>query len=366
MAGEKRNAGLLLAATVLALAWANSPLSGAYDDLWGAGLDLGFADLDLRHWVNDALMAFFFFLVGVEVKRELAVGELRDRRAAAVPIVAALAGMGVPALIYTAINAGGPGGHGWGIVMATDIAFVLGVVALLGERCPPGVRVFLLTLAVVDDIGAVAVIAVFYSASVDLAALAGALAAVALLLVAARGRSWSGPAWLAGSAVLWWLTLESGVHPAIAGVAVGLVCPVPVAKGFERAISPYSGLLVVPLFALANAGVSLSGDALSAALGSAIAWGVLAGLVLGKLAGVGLSSLITVRGGWGQFPTGMRAGHVGAAGALAGIGFTVSLFVTELAFSDPALRDQAKVGVLAASLVAAVLGWSAFRALARR
>ena len=148
---------------MVALVWANSPLSGAYEDLWGTQLDVGIVDLDLRHWVNDGLMAIFFFLVGLEVKRELAVGELRDRRAAAVPIVAALGGMVVPALIYAAINAGGAGAGGWGIVMATDIAFVLGVVALLGDRCPPGVRVFLLTLAVVDDIGAVAVIAVFYS-----------------------------------------------------------------------------------------------------------------------------------------------------------------------------------------------------------
>ena len=170
---ESGSAGLLLAATVVALVWANSPLSDAYEDLWGAQLDVGIVDLDLRHWVNDGLMAIFFFLVGLEVKRELAVGELRDRRAAAVPIVAALGGMVVPALIYAAINAGGAGAGGWGIVMATDIAFVLGVVALVGDRCPPGVRVFLLTLAVVDDIGAVAVIAVFYSSGVDVVALVG-------------------------------------------------------------------------------------------------------------------------------------------------------------------------------------------------
>jgi len=366
MRTESGSAGLLLVATVVALAWANSPLSGAYEDLWAAHLDLGVADLDLRHWVNDGLMAFFFFLVGLEVKRELAVGELRDRRAAAVPIVAALAGMAVPALIYAAINAGGPGAGGWGIVMATDIAFVLGVVALLGDRCPPGVRIFLLTLAVVDDIGAVAVIAVFYSSGVEAAALAGAVATTALLFAAGRWRAWSGAAWLAGAVVLWWLTLESGVHPAIAGVAVGLVCPVAAARPFERAVHPFSSMAIVPLFALANAGVPLDSDALSAAAGSTITLGVLLGLVVGKAAGVGLASLATVRTRHGTFPEGMRAGHVGAAGTLAGIGFTVSLFVAELAFTDPGLRDEAKVGVLTASLVAAVAGWAVFRAIDRR
>jgi NhaA family Na+:H+ antiporter len=363
---ESGSAGLLLVATVVALVWANSPVSDAYVDLWDTHLDLGVADLDLRHWVNDGLMAFFFFLVGLEVKRELAVGELRDRRAATVPIVAALAGMALPALIYTAVNAGGAGAGGWGIVMATDIAFVLGVVALLGDGCPPGVRIFLLTLAVVDDIGAVAVIAVFYSSGVDVAALAGAVVVSALLFGAARRRAWSGPAWLAGAAVLWWLTLESGIHPAIAGVVVGLVCPVTAARPFERALHPYSSRLIVPLFALANAGVALGGDALSAAVSSAITLGVIAGLVVGKAAGVTLASLGAVRSGHGSLPEGMRAGHVGAAGTLAGIGFTVSLFVAELAFDDAALRDQAKVGVLAASLIAAVVGWSLFRVADRR
>ena len=363
---ESGSAGLLLAATVVALVWANSPLSDAYEDLWGAQLDVGIVDLDLRHWVNDGLMAIFFFLVGLEVKRELAVGELRDRRAAAVPILAALGGMVVPALIYVAINAGGAGAGGWGIVMATDIAFVLGVVVLLGDRCPPGVRVFLLTLAVVDDIGAVAVIAVFYSSGVDVVALAGAVVFTAVLLAASRWRAWRGPAWLAAGLVLWWLTLESGVHPAIAGVAVGLVCPVVTARSFERALHPCSSWLIVPLFALANAGVQLGGDALSQAVGSAITLGVVAGLVVGKTAGVTGASLLALRTGNGTFPEGMRTGHLGAAGALAGIGFTVSLFVTELAFTDPALREQAKVGVLAASALAAVAGWVLFRMVDRR
>jgi NhaA family Na+:H+ antiporter len=251
-------------------------------------------------------------------------------------------------------------------VMATDIAFVLGVVALLGDRCPPGVRVFLLTLAVVDDIGAVAVIAVFYSGGIDPAALAGAVAVTVLMLVAAGRRDWGGPAWMAAAFVLWWLTLESGLHPAIAGVVVGLVCPVARARSFEHAVHPFSSMAIVPLFALANAGVQLSGDALSAAAGSAITLGVLAGLVAGKALGVTLSSLIAVRTRHGTLPEGMSAGHVGAAGTLAGIGFTVSLFVTELAFDDGALQEQAKVGVLAASLVAAVAGWLVFRLLGRR
>ena len=366
---ESGSAGLLLAATVVALVWANSPLAGAYDDLWAAHLDLGVADLDLRHWVNDGLMAFFFFLVGLEVKRELVVGELRDRRAAAVPIVAALAGMAVPAVIYAAINAGGPGAGGWGIVMATDIAFVLGVVALLGDRCPPGVRIFLLTLAVVDDIGAVAVIAVFYSSGVEVAALAGAVATTA---PAVRGRALAGverrglAGRRAGAVVA-----DAGVRRAPGHRRGGRGAGVPGCGG--TAVRARGAPVLehghrAPVRAGQRRRAAGRGGPVGRAAGSAITLGVLAGLVVGKAAGVGLSSLLTVRTRHGACPEGMRAGHVGAAGTLAGIGFTVSLFVARASWpsTDPALRAEAKIGVLAASLVAAVVGWALFRALDRR
>ncbi|HEX5911142.1 MAG TPA: Na+/H+ antiporter NhaA, partial [Thermoleophilaceae bacterium] len=405
---ESGSAGLLLAATLVALVWANSPLSGSYEDLWGTHLriQLGGAviDEDLGHWVNDALMAVFFYLVGLEIRRELSLGELRDRRAAAIPVIAALAGMAVPALLYVAVNAGGDGARGWGIVMATDIAFVLGVVALLGSRCPPGVRLFLLTLAIVDDIGAVAVIAAFYSSGIDLVALGGAAAVLGLVVVGRRLTTWRGPAYVVAGIVLWLLTYASGVHPTIAAVALGLVTAVhpprreTIARAaslgrvfrrdlsaeggraaalevssavspnerFQQAIHPWSSYLVVPLFALANAGVSLSGDALSRAVSSPITLGVILGLVVGKGLGVSLVAGGAVRAGLGRLPEGLRDSHLVSASALAGIGFTVSLFVTDLAFESEALRDEAKVGVLAASALAAALGWALFRTIDAR
>jgi len=400
---ESGSAGLLLAATLLALVWANSPLSALYEDLWGIHLnvELGGAsiDEDLRHWVNDGLMAFFFYLVGLEIRRELSLGELRDRRTAAIPALAALAGMAVPALLYLMVNFGGEGAHGWGIVMATDIAFVLGVVALLGSRCPPGVRVFLLTLAIVDDIGAVTVIAIFYSTGIEPAALAGAAGLLALVVLALRLTTWRGPAYMVAGLALWVLAYASGIHPTIVAVALGLVTAVhppqrnsiaraaSLARVFRRdlspaggratalevsaavspnerfqgAIHPWTSYAVVPLFALANAGVPLGGDVLSKAATSPITLGIIAGLVVGKTVGISLISFGSVRLGIGPLPQGMGRGHLLAGASLAGIGFTVSLFVAELAFTDEALREQAKVGVLVASALAAAIGWGLFR-----
>ncbi|MDO9356368.1 MAG: Na+/H+ antiporter NhaA [Solirubrobacteraceae bacterium] len=396
---ETGSAGLLLAATLIALVWANSPAGDLYDDLWHTELavDLGGYGVteDLAHWVNDGLMAFFFYVVGLEIRRELVLGELRDRRAAAIPAIAALAGMVVPALLYTAINAGGPGAHGWGIVMATDIAFVLGALALLGDRVPPGVRVFLLTLAIVDDVGAIAVIATFYSDSIDLAALGAAAAVLAAIVLVRRfGPPLRGPAYFGAGLVLWYLTLKSGIHPTIAGVAMGLVtavhppqradveraasitrlfrrAPDPASgraaileigaavspnERFQNLIHPWTSYLVIPVFALANAGVPLGGDALERALTSPVTIGVVVGLVVGKLFGVSLATLAAVKAKVGPLPTGVGGSHVFGAAGLAGIGFTVSLFVAELAFSEQELRDEAKIGVLVASVVAAVIG----------
>jgi Na+/H+ antiporter NhaA len=396
---ETGSAGLLLAATLIALVWANSPAGDLYDDLWHTELaiDLGGYGVteDLAHWVNDGLMAFFFYVVGLEIRRELVLGELRDRRAAAIPAIAAVAGMAVPALLYVAINAGGPGASGWGIVMATDIAFVLGALALLGDRVPPGVRVFLLTLAIVDDVGAIAVIAIFYSDSINLEALAAAAAVLAAVVLVRRfGPVLRGPAYFGAGLVLWYLTLKSGIHPTIAGVAMGLVTavhppqradveraasitrlfrrdPDPASgraavleigaavspnERFQNVIHPWTSYLVIPVFALANAGVPLSGDALERALTSPITIGVIVGLVVGKALGVSLATLAAVKGKVGPLPTGVGNSHVFGAAGLAGIGFTVSLFVAELAFTEQALRDEAKIGVLVASVIAAVIG----------
>jgi Na+/H+ antiporter NhaA len=404
---EAGSSALLLAATVVALVWANSPLDSAYEDLWDARLSVTIGDAgiseDLRHWVNDGLMVFFFYVVGLEIRRELAMGELTDRRTAAVPAVAALAGMVVPALLFLALNPSGEAARGWGVVMATDIAFVLGALAVLGDRIPAEVRAFLLTLAIVDDIGAITVIAIFYSAAIDLTALGVAVLLAASFALVRRLRAWRGPVYFAAGLALWAAMYESGVHPTIAGVVLGLLTQVhpPRREDVERAASatrsfrqaptprtartaalevsgalsanerlaealhPWTSYVVVPLFALANAGVVLSADALTDALGSALVLGIVLGLVVGKLLGIALVSGAALRAGVGELPGAMRAVHLPGAAALAGIGFTVSLFVVDLAFEDAALRDEAKVGVLAASVAAAGLGAVLF-ALARR
>jgi Na+:H+ antiporter, NhaA family len=400
---EVGSSSLLLLATIVALVWANSPLKDSYVDLWhtNATIGIGSADIteDLQHWVNDGLMVFFFYVVALEIRWELTLGELRDRRAAAVPALAALGGMVVPALLYVAINAGGNGAGGWGIVMATDIAFVLGALALMGPGLPPQVRVFLLTLAIVDDIGAIVVIAVFYSDGIDLVALAAAAGILAAIGLLGRIRVWRGPAYLVAGLALWVAMLESGVHPTIAGVLLGLLTPVhpPRRSEVERAtvltrsfrqdpspaqarsamlgvgaaispnerlqelLHPWTSYVVVPLFALANAGVPLEGDAISRAVSSPITIGIVVGLVAGKTIGISLASFLAVRLELGTLPRGVTMRHVIGAAALAGIGFTVSLFVTDLAFDDAVLRDEAKVGVLAASVLAAALGWLLFR-----
>ncbi len=405
---ESGSATLLLAATIVALVWANSPLGDAYEDLWATELaiSVGGAELreDLRHWVNDGLMVFFFFVVGLEIRRELAMGELTDRARAAVPALAALGGMLVPALLYVAINAGGDGARGWGIVMATDIAFVLGLLALLGPRSSSTLRVFLLTLAIVDDIGAIVVIALFYSGDVDLVALAVAAALVPVVLVVNRVRIWRGPAYFLAGAALWVATYESGVHPTIAGVVLGvLVAVFPPSRGdVERAarlsrsfrqaptpelaraaslgvadavspnerlqtlMHPWTSYVVVPIFALANAGVVIDGDALSAAASSPITIGIVVGLVAGKLLGITLFTAAAVRSGRGRLPEGLTRSQITGGAALAGIGFTVSLFVADLAFDDPQQQAEARIGVLAASLLAALLAAALFRVAGRR
>lgn len=373
---EVGGASLLLAATIVALAWANSPWASSYADLWSTELRLGVGDLaieyDLGHWVNDGLMVLFFFVVGLEVRRELVFGDLRNPRVAAVPALAALGGMIVPALLFTAINAGGDGAHGWGIVMATDIAFVLGAMALLGPRVSAGTRLFLLTLAIVDDIGAIAVIAIFYSDTVDVAwlAVAAAILVATVLAVrfgdARRPNGWGWPFYLIAGLALWIATVQSGIHPTVAGVAMGLIVavrprpdgadvPTP-SERFQAAIHPWSSFVVIPLFALANAGVAFGDGVLERALTSPVTIGVVVGLVVGKLLGVALFSLGAVRFRIGLLPPGMERRHAFGAGGLAGIGFTVSLFVADLAFDDALLRDEAKIGVLAASVIAAVLG----------
>lgn len=355
---------VLAAATVAALLWANVA-PGSYSDAWSSSFGPSspfHLHLDLHAWINDGLMTLFFFVVGLEIKRELVVGELNKPRDAAMPVFAALGGMVVPALIYAALNLDGSGGNGWGIPIATDIAFVLGVLSLLGARAPSGLRLFLLAVAIIDDIGAIIVIAIFYSDGVDFAALAGSFAVIGAILVMRKAGLAHPIQYLVPAAALWLLLHESGVHATIAGVALGMLTPArpigdrAVLDELQHRLHPFSALVVVPLFALANAGVTLRGDTVRDAATSRIGWGVFLGLVLGKTVGLTGATLLAHRVRVGALPTDIETRHVVGGAALAGIGFTVALFVAELSFTDPASLAHAKLAILVASIVAGTAG----------
>jgi NhaA family Na+:H+ antiporter len=378
LATESSGAIVLFVGAVVALVWANSPWSAGYEQLWSTRFDVSLGafhlDMDLHAVVNDALMALFFFVVGLEIKRELVEGELRDPRTAALPAIAAAGGMVVPAVLFVVTTAGTEVSHGWGIPMATDIAFALGVLGFFGRGLPSGPRVFLLTLAIVDDIGAIAVIAVVYSSSIDLVPLLGATAALVAVVVAHRMRLTTAWVHLPLALTVWWCTHESGVHATIAGVALGLLTParplpgeaVSPAERLTRSLHPLTSFVVIPLFALANAGVAVDLGALSGD-SSRLAVAVVVGLVVGKLVGIVAFTRLALRFRIGRLPEGMGQVHLVALAGVAGIGFTVSLFVAELAYPDEAgFTDAAKIGVLAASVVAALLGASLLRLAQRR
>ncbi len=366
IATQNASAVVLLGATIAALVWANSPWWETYEHVWETPLVVRFGEaefgMSLRHWINDGLMALFFFVVGLEIKRELVVGELRDPRRASLPVLAALGGVVVPAGIFLLLNVGGQGARGWGIPMATDIAFAIGVLAVLGSRVPAGAKVFLLTLAIVDDILAITVIAVFYTSQLAVGWLAVAAGGMALVFVLRRLGVRAISAYVPLGVLVWLATLESGVHATIAGVALGLATPArsvkgrPVLEQLQHRLHPLSSYLVIPLFALANAGVPLGADALERAAGSPVAWGVALGLLAGKVLGVAGASLAAVRLRLGSLPDDLTMRHVLGLAALAGIGFTVSLFIAELAYPGSDLIDLAKVGILAGSLASGLAG----------
>jgi NhaA family Na+:H+ antiporter len=350
---------VLLGATIAALVWANVA-AGTYADVWGYELTVGFGRFaiseDVLHWVNDGLMTVFFFVVGLEIKRELVCGDLRDRRTASLPVLAAVGGMVVPALLYVALNTSGPGIRGWAMPMATDIAFAVVVLALFGARVPKSLKLFLLTLAIVDDIGAIVVIALFYSEGITLNWLAGAFAVVAVILCMQRAGLRHPLLYLLPAVVLWVCTLESGIHATIAGVALGLLTPAgkgqSVIEGLEQRLHPWSSLLVVPIFALANAGLNLEPAAMQRALSSTIAWGVVVGLVIGKPLGIILVSSLAVRFRVSRPLEEVSFRQIMGASCAAGIGFTVSLFIADLSF-DGIMLSEAKVGILGASMLSA-------------
>lgn len=395
---EAGSAVVLLAATVVALVWANSPWSDAYEALWEttAGFHVGAwsLELDLQHWVNDAAMAVFFAVVGLEIAREATSGELRDRRTVAVPALGALGGLVVPVLIYLAITAGTDVTHGWGVVMSTDTAFLVGILALFGPACPDRLRLFLLTLAIVDDIGAITAMAVFYTPSVEPAALAVAGLLVVALLALRWMRVWRLYPYVLVGIALWLALQSSGVHATLAGVLLGLLVPaalprrehveavrgyagdlvdettaerehlaelaaqaaVPANHRLQRMLHPWSAFVVVPLFGLANAGVRLDAASLEAAAQSRLTLAVAVALVVGNAVGITGAATLAIRLGLGDLPGRVRYGHLLGGAVLAGIGFTISLFIAGLAFDDEQHLTEAKIGILAGSLAAAVLG----------
>lgn len=406
---------LLLGAAGLALLWVASPWSDLYREVLEVNVEVSIGEFTLaktaHHWVNDALMAFFFFVVGLELKREVIAGELASPGKAALPVVCALGGMLVPAAIYGVVNAGAPTMAGWGVPMATDIAFVLGLLALLGDRVPPSMRLFLTAVAVADDLGAILVIAVFYTDGVSVAALMlGGLFTLLSVGMNALGVRNHLAYFLVGTAV-WVCFLESGVHATLAAVIMAFTIPArtrldsrgmarslqkvvdhyatqPLPEGYgllepyeqvalhemegilekgtaplqrlEHALMPLVTFVVLPLFAFANAGVTIEAGLLDV-LGNPVVLGIVLGLVVGKPLGIGLAAWLAVKVGLTRLPDGLTLGDVVGIGMLAGVGFTMSLFIGELAFTEPALVDAAKVGTLAASSIAGVLGFWVLR-----
>jgi Na+:H+ antiporter, NhaA family len=403
---ETSGSVLLFGATIVALVWANSPWSGSYFAFWKLPLQLGrrpLFSMDLHHWIDDGLMVLFFLVVGLEIKREIIKGELSSFRQAALPIMAALGGMILPALLYFALNPSGQGARGWGIPMATDIGFALGVLALLGKRIPSSLRVFMLALAIVDDVGAILVIAFFYTPQISIPALILAGGLLALLVVIASRR---GPisVYVVAGFFFWAAVLSSGVHATIAGVILGLVAPIrpkcrpekladsaeallntfrsqilskdkssaeatlneldqllrktdSIAERLERSIHPWVCFMVLPLFALASAGVALSTERLKLAISSPIALGIVLGLVAGKVIGIALFSFLAVRSKIAGMADGLTWSGIVGVGILAGVGFTVALFISTLSFEDEAFVAVSKVAVLAASLAAGSIGY---------
>ncbi|MGY4720998.1 Na+/H+ antiporter NhaA [Naumannella huperziae] len=404
---EAGSAGILLAAALIALVWANSPWGATYAELWHTEgiVALGplHLEMSLQHWVNDGLMVLFFLVLGLEVRRELSMGELTDRRRIAVPLIAAALGIALPAMIFLALNPTGEAARGWGAVIGTDTAFMLGAVALAGPRCPAQLRIFLLTLTVFDDIAAVSVIGVAYADNINFAALAVMGACLVALALLGRAGVWR--TWPYGVTVfvLWLATLLSGLHPSVAGMIAGLMIPAheptrddvdsatslfrafrqsplpdsgqQAQRGLQRVVSinerwqvalhPWTSYFIVPVFALANAGVALGGGVLTDALTSRLTWGVVIGLVVGKAAGIGLGVLLATRLRLGDLPEGVGFGQVLGGAAMSGIGFTMSLLIIGLAFDDPVLQTEATVGVLLAAVLAAALGFAIFQIAAR-
>ncbi len=356
----------LLAGSVIALLWVNILGIDGYESVWHTELAIGIGSLtideDLGHWINDGLMTLFFFLISLEIKREVVHGDLRKPRQAALPVLAAAGGVIMPVALFLILTSGTSATGGWGIPMATDAAFAIAALALLGDRVGVGAKLFLVTIAVVDDVAAILVIAVAYTSDLSIAWLGAALVLLGGVVLMQRLGVSRIAAYVVVGVLVWIATLESGVHATIAGVALAFLTPANPIKGhnvieeLEERIHPWTSFLVLPLFALANAGVVIGGEALGEGDGMRVAVAVVVGLFVGKLVGISAATALAVRLRLGVLPEGVGMRSVIGIAALAGIGFTVSLFIAALAFDDPLLVDSAKIGILAGSILSAALG----------
>ena len=382
---ESSSGVLILAAASLGLLVANSPISGTYFDVLDAQFRIGvepiLVELSVMKFINYVLMTLFFFVVGLEIKRELSSGHLATVKKALMPFVAAMGGMAVPALIYLAI-AGGTNAQGWGVPVATDIALAVGLLAMVGSTAVASLRAFLLALAVIDDIGAILIIAFVYSSGVLFSWLIAGVIAIATVLLLQKVRVNSPLIYMVVGAALWLALYKSGVHPTLAGVILGLLTPdipkpdsgledevdgsVSVIEWLQNKLHPWSTFFIVPLFAFANTGVVISSESIEAAINSPIAWGIFVGLVIGKPLGIFTTIYVAKRIRVGEVPEGARPFSILATGSAAGIGFTVAIFIANLAFSDTATQDVAIVSIIAASIVSGVLSYLLFTLLSKR
>lgn len=367
---------VLLVFAVVAMGLANSPWAAAYEEILHWKLSVGAGDfllsMSLLHWINDGLMAVFFFVIGMEIKREFLFGELKSPSSTLLPIAAAVGGMVVPALLYTAFNIGRPTISGWGVSMATDIAFSLGVLAFAAPRAPRAVVVFLTALAIVDDLGGILVIALFYSSDLHGSSLLAGAAVLLVLFWLSRRNVQSVLLYLIGGGLLWYAFLQGGIHPTIAGVLLGFSIPAgteethgeSLLRKLEHRLTPWSAFFVMPVFALSNAGIAIDGGSVGNLL-TPVGLGIMAGLFLGKPLGIFLSAYGLIRLRVVALPAGVRTAHFLGAGMLGGIGFTMSLFIAALAFTDGQALMTAKTAVVAASVLSGLAGTAMFKWLQR-
>lgn len=367
---------VLLTFAVMAMGLANSPWAAAYEEILHWKLSVGMGDfqlsMSLLHWINDGLMAVFFFVIGMEIKREFLFGELKSPSSTLLPIAAAVGGMVVPALLYTAFNIGKPTISGWGVSMATDIAFSLGVLAFAAPRAPRAVVVFLTALAIVDDLGGILVIALFYSSDLHGPSLLAGAAVLLALFWLSRRNVQSVLLYLIGGGLLWYAFLQGGIHPTIAGVLLGFSIPAgteethgeSLLRKLEHRLTPWSAFFVMPVFALSNAGIAIDGGSVGNLL-TPVGLGIMAGLFLGKPLGIFLSVYGLIRLRVAALPAGVRTAHFLGAGMLGGIGFTMSLFIAALAFTDGQALMTAKTAIVAASVLSGLAGTAMFKWLQR-